>query len=157
MQTKLHKNARTTLAIREQIRNSISIKSINYLAKKFNLSWNTVAKWKNSKDSEDKSSRPHKLNTTLTQEQEDLICFERKQFKKSLEDISFTLENEIPNLYPMKVYRCLKRHGLNILPSEFVGTERKIRKFRKYKMAIFTSISSTLQSLINKENMRIQL
>ncbi|MBU2407004.1 MAG: DDE-type integrase/transposase/recombinase [Nanoarchaeota archaeon] len=32
----------------------------------------------------------------------------------------------------MKVYRCLKRHGLNILPSEFVAAERKIKKFRKY-------------------------
>ena len=104
----------------------------NYLAKKFNLSWNTVARWKKSNSLEDKSSRPHKINTTLTKEQEDHICFERKQFKKSLEDIFLTFENEIPDLYPMKVYRCLKRHGLNVLPCEFVAVERKIRKFRKY-------------------------
>jgi len=38
MKIKLHKNARTTLAIREQIKNSVPVKSINYLAKKFNPS-----------------------------------------------------------------------------------------------------------------------
>ena len=69
MQIKLHKNARTTLAIREQIKNSVPVKSINYLAKKFNLSWNTVARWKKSNSLEDKSSRrnpSHFLWITLT-------------------------------------------------------------------------------------------
>src|SRR5258706_7566838 len=32
----------------------------------------------------------------------------------------------------MKIYRCLKRYGLNVLPSEFVEAERKIKKFKKY-------------------------
>ncbi len=130
MQIKLHKNAKTTLAAREIIRDSED--SINCLAKKFNLSWNTVARWKNSKSLEDKSSRPHKLNITLSSEQEDLICFERKQFKKSIDDIFCALEKEIPALYPMKIYRCLKRHNLHVLPNEFKDAERKIKKFRKY-------------------------
>lgn len=55
MQIKLHKNAKTTLATRKQIKNSD--KSINYLAKKFNLSWNTVERWKKAESLEDKSSR----------------------------------------------------------------------------------------------------
>ena len=130
MQIKLHKNAKTTLALRKIIQSSKE--SINHLARKFNLSWNTVAKWKDSKKIEDKSSRPHKLNITLTPEQEDKICFERKQFKKSIDDIFCTLENEISDLYPMKIYRCLKRHNLHVLPNEFKDTERKIKKFRKY-------------------------
>lgn len=131
MQVKLHKNARTTLALRQEIKNSKE--SISSLAKKFNLSWNTVKRWKFSDNLEDKSSRPHKLNTTLTPEQEDLICFERKQFKKTIEDIFFTLEDKIPKpFYPMKIYRCLKRHDLAVLPKEFVDAERKIKKFRKY-------------------------
>ena len=85
MQIKLHKNAKTTLAVRKLIQSSDE--SINYLAKKFNLSWNTVEKWKNSANTEDKTSRPHNLNITLTPEQEDRICFVRKQFKKSIDDI----------------------------------------------------------------------
>ncbi|MEM3362590.1 MAG: IS481 family transposase, partial [Candidatus Anstonellaceae archaeon] len=64
MQIKLHKNAKTTIAIRKYIKNSKE--SIYALAKRFNLSWNTVYKWKKSETLEDKSSRPHKLNTTLT-------------------------------------------------------------------------------------------
>lgn len=32
----------------------------------------------------------------------------------------------------MKIYRCLGRHGLSVLPKELLDAERKIRKFRKY-------------------------
>ena len=65
MQIKLHKNAKTTLAVRKLIQSSNE--SINYLAKKFNLSWNTAKRWKNSGRVEDKTSRPNNLNITLTQ------------------------------------------------------------------------------------------
>lgn len=130
MLTKLHKNARTTLAIRKYIKNSNE--SIYALAKRFNLSWNTVYKWKKAENLEDKSSRPHKLNTTLTKEEEELICFERKQFKKSIDDIYFSLKDKIKNLYPMKIYRCLKRYNLDKLPEEFIKEEKKIKKFKKY-------------------------
>lgn len=130
MQIKLHKNAKTTLAIRKAIKDSKE--SIYALAKKFNLSWKTVKRWKNADSLEDKSSCPKKLNTTLTKDQEELICFERKQFKKSIDDIYISLSDKIPNLYPMKIYRCLKRYGLESLPEEFVKEERKIKKFKKY-------------------------
>ncbi|MEW6482630.1 MAG: hypothetical protein AB1397_06510 [bacterium] len=130
MQIKIHKNARTTLAIRQEIKNSSL--SAYLLAKKYGISWPTANKWKRTENIEDNPSRPHKLNTTLTTEQEELICFERKQFKKTIEDIFFTLEDKIPNLYPMKIYRCLKRYGLDVLPLEFIKAERKIKKFRRY-------------------------
>ena len=94
--------------------NCLGIEIVNYLLTNYTL-----------------SNQPHKLNTTLTKEQEELICFERKQFKKAVEDIFFTLEDKIPNLYPMKIYRCLKRHNLATLPSVFVTIERKIKKFKR--------------------------
>ena len=72
-----------------------SQESISALAKKFNLSWQTVKKWKERDSVEDKSSRPHRLRTTLTQTQEDLIIFERKKFKKTVEEIYFSLEKKI--------------------------------------------------------------
>lgn len=43
-----------------------------------------------------------------------------------------TLGKDIPNLYPQKVSRCVRRYGLSSLPEEFVAAERKIRRFRKY-------------------------
>lgn len=77
MHTKLHKNARTTLAVRQEINRSPL--SAYALAKKHGLNWETAKKWKTTETLEDKSSRPYKLRTDLTIEQEDLICFERKQ------------------------------------------------------------------------------
>ena len=85
MEIKLHKNARTTLAIRKEIKESPL--SAYALSKKYGISQTTAQRWKKSKTLEDKSSRPYRLNTTLTTEQEELICFERKQFKKTIEDI----------------------------------------------------------------------
>ena len=130
MQVRLHKNATTTLAIRQAIKESPL--SAYALAKKYGISQTTALRWKQAESFEDKSSRPHRLRTTLTPAQEERICFERKQFKKTIEDIFFTLEGEIPNLYPMKIYRVLRRYGLGRLPEELAEAERKIKKFRKY-------------------------
>jgi len=58
--------------------------------------------------------------------------FERKQYKKTIEEIFFALEEIIPNLYPVKIYRVLARYGLSVLPDELLKAERKIKRFRKY-------------------------
>lgn len=128
----LHKNSKTTYRIRQEIKNNNG--SISALAKKYSLDWKTVKKWKGALTIEDKSSRPHKLRTDLTLKEEDLICFHRKQFKSTVEEIFFALENEFTGkrIYPMKIYRCLKRHNLNVLPKELKDAERKIRKFKNY-------------------------
>jgi len=130
MLQKLHQNAKTNYAIRLAIKQSRE--PISTLAARYHLAWLTVKKWKERESLEDQSSRPHHLRTDLTQGQIEKILFERKQFKKTVEDIFFTLEDEIPNLYPMKVYRVLARYGLSRLPDEFRAAERKIRKFRRY-------------------------
>ena len=130
MLQKLHKNARTNYAIRLAIKQSSE--PILHLANKYHLSWQTVKKWKERESIEDKSSRPHRLRISLTKEEEDLILFERKKFKKTVEEIFFSTEGVIPNIYPLKIYRCLVRYGLNVLPDELLKAERKIRKFRKY-------------------------
>ena len=92
----------------------------------------TALRWKRAVALEDKSSRPHRLRTDLTQAEIEKILFERKQFKKTIEDIFFTLEGEIPNFYPMKIYRVLKRYELGRLLEELAEEERKIKKFRRY-------------------------
>ena len=130
MKIRLHRNATTTLSTRKAIKESLL--SAYALAKKYGISQTTAGRWKKAKTLEDKSSRPYRLNTTLTTQQEDLICFERKQFKKTIEEIFFTLEGKVPNLYPMKIERCLKRYDMATLPSDFANMERKIKKFRRY-------------------------
>ncbi|MEM4368656.1 MAG: integrase core domain-containing protein [Candidatus Anstonellales archaeon] len=132
MEVRLHKKARTTLEIRKEIKESKE--SIYALAKKYNLHYYTVKKWKERENVLDKSSRPHKLNITLNKEQEDLILFERKQKKLSCEDIYCVLKDKIPNLYPVKVWRTVARAGLGTLPEEFIKEERKIKKFKNYSI-----------------------
>jgi len=130
MQISQHKNAKTTLAIRKEIQESSD--SIADLAKRFSLSPRTVKKWRSRNFTTDVSSRPHKLQTKLSESEEWRICFERKQFKKSMYDITDTLLPELPSVNDMQVYRCLRRNGLEKLPPEFLAEERKIKKFRKY-------------------------
>jgi transposase InsO family protein len=132
MQISLHKNSRTTFKLREEIKNSSQ--SISFLSKKYALDWKTVKKWKVSNSVEDKSSRPKRLRTDLTTQEEDLICFHRKQFKSTIEEIFFALEHTFKDkkLYPMKIYRCLRRYGLQVLPKELKKAEREVKRFRKY-------------------------
>lgn len=130
MNLKLHKNARVTPSVRKEIQSSSE--TIAALAKKYGLSRKTVRKWRSRTGVEDKSSRPNKVNTMLTKDQEDMILFERKQYKKTLDEIYLSLRDRIPGLYPMKIYRCLKRYNLDVLPNEFLQEERKIKKFKKY-------------------------
>ncbi len=56
-----------------------------------------------------KSSRPNKINTTLTKDQEDMILFERKQYKKALNEILFIFKGRIPGLYPIEDLPVLKK------------------------------------------------
>lgn len=132
MKIQTHRNSTTTRKIREEIRKSDQ--TINMLAKKYALSWNTVHKWKVAENTEDKSSKPKTLRTDLREVEEEKICFLRKQFKYTIDEIYLMMEEEFKDrkIYPMKIYRCLKRNGLNVLPKEFVEAERKIKKFKKY-------------------------
>ncbi len=72
------------------------------------------------------------MQTNLTQDQEDLIVYERKAYKKTLFEIWDALNNVIPNLYPMKIYRVFNRWNLSVLPKELKKTDRLIKKIRKY-------------------------
>jgi len=148
MLQKLHKNARTNYAIRLAIKQSSE--PILHLASKYNLSWQTVKKWKERESIEDKSSRPHRLRISLTKEEEDLILFERKKFKKTIEEIFFSVEGVIPNIYPVKIYRCLVRYGLSVLPNELLKAERRIRKFRKYTIG-YLHIDTLYTPKINRK------
>ena len=98
MKLTLHKNATTTIAIRQIIKESSL--SAFALAKKYGISQTTVARWKNSKSVEYKSSRPNNLNITLTPEQEDRICFKRKQYIEKILDFvnKYNFEKKLKSL-----------------------------------------------------------
>ena len=49
----------------------------------------------------------------------------------------------------MKIYRCLKRHGLDRLPQEFIKEESRVKKFKNYKIG-FLHIDTLYTPKINK-------
>jgi endoglucanase Acf2 len=71
MSYQIHPQARTTPKVREEIKNSSL--SAAQLAKKYNITLPTSQKWKLRESVEDRSHRPHKINTTLSEEQELIV------------------------------------------------------------------------------------
>ncbi len=68
MNLNLHKNSRTTPAIRQELRESP--KSERELAHEYHLNRATVRQWWRRDTGADASHRPHRLHTTLTPAQE---------------------------------------------------------------------------------------
>ena len=64
----LHKNARTTPAIHQELREST--KSERELAREYPLNRATVRTWRRRDHGQEASHRPHRLHTTLTPAQE---------------------------------------------------------------------------------------
>ena len=76
MQVMLHKLARTTPAIRKEIKESHL--SYRELAAKFNLSIDTVYKWKKREDVYDKSHARHNTLSSLSDVEEEIVIAENK-------------------------------------------------------------------------------
>ena len=105
-----HKNAKTNIYIRTEIRNSNETAAA--LAAKYGLNINTVLKWKRRKNVMDKSCRPNKLRNILSAADEKKILLCRKKNKPGIDKISVLLKNEIPYINRYLVYRCLVKNGL---------------------------------------------
>jgi len=110
----IHSNARTTPATRREIRESSL--SERALAELYNISRLTARKWKNRPDEQDRSHRPHKLHTTLTQEQEAVVSILRTTLLLPLDDLLTVTRKFInPAASRSALHRLLKREGLSNL------------------------------------------
>ena len=67
----IHSLARTTPKVRAEI--NASELSVSELSRRYNLSRDTVYKWRNRDDFSDRSHRPHILHTTLSTLEEELV------------------------------------------------------------------------------------
>lgn len=114
MQILLHKNARTTPAIREEIRQSSL--SERELAQRYGISRPTVRKWKQRESPADASHCPHTLATTLTPAQEAIVVYLRNALRLPLDDLLVvTREFLNPDVSRSGLDRCLRRHGVGSL------------------------------------------
>nr|BAL54721.1 transposase [uncultured beta proteobacterium] len=113
---RIHANARTTPRIRLEIQQAPASVSHRELARRYGIHRHTVAKWRKRASVEDKSTRPHRLQTTLTEAQELVIVEVRKLLLLPLDDLLVLARTFLnPNLSRSALDRCLRRHGVSNL------------------------------------------
>lgn len=122
-----HRNARTNLNQRQAIKESQE--SARKLAKTYQVSHVTTAKWKRAKHTEDKSHRPETIHYAVPQEFWKIIKKARETTKLPLDDLLFQLVNYVPSLKRGNLYRILLHYKLNRLTEK---EKREIKKFKKY-------------------------
>ena len=112
--TQIHPQARTTPRIRAEIQ--ASNEGTAELARRYNISEPTVAKWKARTSLADLSHRPHKLSTTLSAAQEAIVVELRRLLLLPLDDLLvITREFICADMSRSALDRCLRRHDLNNL------------------------------------------
>ena len=106
----LHKNARTTPAVRAEI--AASNEPASVLAQRFGITEQTVYKWKKRSVFADRSHTAHRLQTVLTPAQETVVVHLRRTLLLPLDDLlAVTREFICPNVSRSGLDRCLRRHG----------------------------------------------
>lgn len=127
--------ARTTHLIREEIRNSTLTQA--ELARLYNVSSLTVAKWQKRESVEDGSHRPNTMYTTLTAEQELIVVELRKTLLLPTDDLlAVTREFINPAVSRAGLGRCLRRHGvsdLRDLVAQESATPASKKSFKDYE------------------------
>jgi transposase len=112
MQLKLHANATTTPRLRAYIQKSAAANSA--LARELGIHSRTVARWKGRQDVLDRSTRRHRLSTTITAWEEALIVELRRSLALPLDDLVEAMRRCVNlKLSRSGIHRCLQRLGLS--------------------------------------------
>jgi transposase InsO family protein/predicted DNA-binding transcriptional regulator AlpA len=117
MKIKLHKLAKTTPALREEIRKSEL--SGPELAKKHGLSLDTIYKWKKREDVRDLPHVRHNLGSKISKLEEEVIKELRERLGLSIDDITEVMRRCIrEDISRSGIYRAIKRCGVALCPKE---------------------------------------
>jgi len=110
----LHKNARTTPAIRAEM--AASSESAGALARRFGVTTATASKWKKRPTAHDLSHTAHRLQTTLTPAQERIAVELRRTLLMPLDDLLAVMREFVcESVSRSGLDRCLRRHGVGNL------------------------------------------
>ena len=133
----IHPMARTTAQLRAEIHGS-ELSNVE-LAEKFNVHRHTIAKWRKREKFEDKSHRPDKLQTTLSEGQELLVVELRKTLLLPLDDLLVITREFISAVATRSgLQRTLARYGvsnLNVMRRELEeasGVKQPKKTFKDY-------------------------
>ena len=131
MNIRLHKNARTTPAIRREIQAATG--SDYELAERFGVTRQTIRKWRKRTTQDDFSHTAHRLQTTLNAGQEELVVELRKTLRLSLDDLlSVVREFVHASMSRSALDRLLRRRGVSRLPVE-EAPARPTKAFKAYE------------------------
>jgi transposase InsO family protein len=128
MQQVYHSNATTNLNIRAELQKNLGTNS--ELALKFNISEQTVSKWKNREFQRDASCRPLNIKYALTDLEKAIALSLRKSTWLPLDEVWEILMDMNPEISRSSVYRTFKNEQVNTVPKE----KRDIaKKFKEYE------------------------
>lgn len=128
MKQAYHSNAVTNIHIRSEI-NGSNLKN-SELAEKYNVSEPTVSKWKNRKNYEDKTSKPHTIHYSLTELEQASLIKIRMLTWWALDEIAEAFFPDNPLSKRSAVYRVFKKEGINKKPEK---EREKAKKFKEYE------------------------
>ncbi len=128
----LHKEARTTPAVRAEI--AASLEPVSALAQRYNVSEATIRKWRARSEFHDRSHTAHRLQTQLTPAQEAIVVYLRQNLLLPLDDLlAVTREFLCPTVSRSGLDRCLRRHGVGNLRSLLPAADKPTYKaFKAY-------------------------
>ncbi|ACO73904.1 Transposase [Laribacter hongkongensis HLHK9] len=137
MIVKLHKQARTTPAIRAEIHQATG--TLVELAARYHATVDTIRKWKHRESVGDRSHTAHRLQATLTLAQERIAVELRKIPHLGLDDLLVVvLEFLNQTASRSGLDRCLRRHGVGSLRDLESIPDRPVRKpFKAYDPGYF--------------------
>ena len=129
----LHKNARTTPAVRAEI--AASTETAAVLAQRYGITEQTVYKWKKRQSFNDRSHTAHRLQTQLTPAQEVIVVHLRRSLLLPLDDLlAVTREFLCSSVSRSGLDRCLRRHGVGNLNALKPATPQAPHKaFKSYE------------------------
>ncbi|HZJ36040.1 MAG TPA: IS481 family transposase [Gillisia sp.] len=128
MQQTYHFNATTNINVRSLIQNNPSTNL--ELASRFNVSPQTISKWKNRDFVDDVSSRPHNIKYALSDMERALAISLRSSTWLPIDEVWECLLGTNPKISRSSIYRCLVNEKINKVPQE---KKDRAKKFKAYK------------------------
>lgn len=127
MKQENHSNAKTNVHFRSLIHNS-DLPNLE-LSKQFDVSKNTISKWKNRTVFQDKSSRPNSIEYSLSYDEKLILIHLRSTTWWALDEIVELIYGDQASSKRSAVYRLFKANDINTVPQE---KKEQAKKFKEY-------------------------
>lgn len=144
---KYHKNAKTTVFVRDLIKSGKT--EISKIADNYGISKVTAYKWKKADTSSDKSSKPHNIEYGLTPVEEQIFLSYRKATYLGLDETIEDLSKRLDKDYFAKrssIYRMYKRNNINNRPKEVKKPHGVFKKYGPGYIHIDVTLVPSLES-----------